>query len=115
MNPGDAPRLTPLTAGQEHHYRAMEAGLSPSETQIHGQMFRAAREYYTTLFPGPGLTRLEDSGYYRTMEAVLGSPRPAAYYSNSPLVTNIVFTLVSMMPRHLSDTLRMKMMKVYQK
>ena len=40
VNPGDAPRDTPLTAGQEPHYRAMEAGLTPSETQIHGQMFR---------------------------------------------------------------------------
>ena len=40
VNPGDAPRDTPLTAGQERHYRAMEAGLTPSETQIHGQMFR---------------------------------------------------------------------------
>ena len=40
VNPGDAPRDTPLTAGQERHYKAMEAGLTPSETQIHGQMFR---------------------------------------------------------------------------
>ena len=44
----------------------------------------------------------------------MGSPSPMAYYSNSPLVTNIVFTLVSIMPRYLSDTMRMKMMKVYE-
>ena len=44
----------------------------------------------------------------------MGCPSPGAYYSNSPLVTNIVFTLVSMMPRYLSDTMRMKMMRVYE-
>ena len=116
VNPGDAPRDTPLTAGQERHYRAMEAGLTPSETQIHGDMFRRAREYYTNLFPGPGprLTKLDNPGYYRTMEEVMGSPSPGAYYSNSPPVTNIVFTVVSMMPRYLSDTMRMKMMRVYK-
>ena len=116
VNPGDAPRDTPLTAGQERHYRAMEAGLTPSETQIHGDMFSRAREYYTNLFPGPGprLTKLDNPGYYRTMEEVMGSTSPGAYYSNSPLVTNIVFTVVSMMPRYISDTMRMKMMKVYQ-
>ena len=48
------------------------------------------------------------------MEEVMGSSSPRAYYSNSPLVTNIVFTLVSIMPRYLSDTMRMKMMKVYE-
>ena len=48
------------------------------------------------------------------MEEVMGSPRPGAYYSNSPLVTYIVFSLVSMMPRFLSDTMRRKMMKVYE-
>ena len=48
------------------------------------------------------------------MEEVMGSSSPRAYYSNSPLVTNIVFSLVSIMPRYLSDTMRMKMMKVYE-
>ena len=116
VNPGDAPGDTPLTAGQGSHFQAMEAEMSPTEIRIHGEMFRRAWDYYITLFPGQGpkLTMLNDRGYYRTMEEVLGSRRPRAYYSNSPLVTYIVFSLVSMMPRFLSDTMRRKMMKVYE-
>ena len=75
--------------------------MSPTEIRIHGEMFRRAWDYYISLFPGQGpkLTMLNDRGFYRTMEEVLGSRRPRAYYSNSPLVTYIVFSLVSMMPR----------------
>ena len=115
FNPGDAPHDTPLTAGQSQHYRNMERSLTPEETLIYGDTFAQCRDYYDKQFPKvPPLQKLDNPGYYSTMEQILTSDSPEAYYCNSPLLTSIVFGVITGLPRKISDACRLKIMKCYQ-
>ena len=113
VNPGDAPHSTPLTSGQDQHYQAMESRLTPEERMLHGDLFSRCQQYYSQLFPVPPLRRIENPSYYRTMETVLGSVSPRPYYANSDWVTTVVFSLISMLPRHVADSAKLRIMKCY--
>ena len=113
VNPGDAPRDTPLTSGQAGHYMRMDQRLTSEERQLHGDLFNKCKQYYSQLFPQPPLKVLEDASYYTMMEDVLGSCDPLTYYCNSDLVTSLVFTIIKLLPRRMSDIMRMKIMKCY--
>ena len=113
VNPGDAPNDTPLTSGQDLHYRHMEERLSPEEKLLHGDLFYKCQRYYSKLFPLPPLKKIVNDSYYRTMETVLQSASPRPYYANSDWVTTILFWIIARLPRHLSDSAKLSMMKCY--
>ena len=113
VNPGDAPHDTPLTSGQDRHYKEMEEKLSAEEKILHGEIFSQCQQYYSKLFPVPTLKKIENSSYYSTMETVLTSVSPCPYYANSGWVTSLVFGLISCLPRHLADRAKMTIMKCY--
>ena len=113
VNPGDAPHDTPLTSGQGRHFQEMERKLSAEEKILHGDSFFHCQQYYSKLFPVPPLKKLDNSSYYRTMEAVLALESPRPYYSNSGWVTSLVFGFISCLPRKLADRAKLSIMKCY--
>ena len=95
-------------------YMAVEERLTREEKLIHGDLFFKCQRYFSQLFPVPPLNKIVNSSYYRTMETVLQSASPRPYYANSGWVTSLLFGLISRLPRHLSDSAKLSMMKCYQ-
>jgi len=113
FNPGDHPGETPLCAGQDIHYAAMEREVNAiSDAEKVLKHFESYRSKFSALFPMPPLRKLDNPGYYKMFDDIATARHPKAEYTNSDWGTVGFFFLLGMLPTSLGDKARIALMRL---
>ena len=86
--------------------------MSVEEELLYSQYFTACRQKFTSLNPRHSLQKITEPSFYSTMEEAIGAESPHLLYNNSPTVTKIIFSIIEILPRSLSDLVRLKLMQL---